>query len=178
MAEETITFELIRGIQREEQRSPKLSRLPDNFYGSVSSYMQQKAKIARDDRKGILEVKSIERLIQDIYDRRERKIVTASVNAARTNIQPENMTDEERDFFDLVTATIRQRRDENVKKVVKVERGADTDLIVFKDSVPEFVGSDMKSYGPFKKGDIAKLPDENARLLLDKGVIEQFKVSK
>ena len=178
MAEETITFELIRSIQREEQRSPKLSKLPDNFYNSVNSYIQQKAKLAREDRKGILEVKSIERLIQDIYDRRERKIVTSSVNAARTNIQPENMTDEERDFFDLVTATIRQRRDENVKKVMKVEKGVETDLIVFRDSVPEFVGSDMKNYGPFKKGDIAKLPEENTRLLLDKGVIEQFKVSK
>jgi len=178
MAEETITFEFIRRIQREEQRSPKLSKIPENFYKNVISYIQQKKKInAKEDRKGILEVKSIERLVEDIFDRRERKIVTAAVNAARTNIQPENMSNEEKDFFDLVTATIRQRRDDSLKKIFTV-KGEEADLIVFKEDTPEFIGSDMKNYGPFKKGDIAKLPDDNVKILLDQGTAEQFKIAK
>lgn len=178
MADETITFELIRRIDREEQRSPKLSKIPGDFYSVVISYINQKRKTAKEDRRGMLELKSIERVVEDIFDRRERKIVTAAVNAARTNIQPENMIEEEKDFFDLVTATIRQRRDENLKKVFTAEKGVEADLIVFRDSVPEFVGSDMKNYGPFKKGDIAKLPEENTKILVEQGVVEQFKVMK
>lgn len=178
MPEETITFELIRKIQREEQRSPKLAQIPAYFYSSVNSYIQQKKRLAREDRKGMLEVKSIERLVEDVFDRRERKIVTAAVNAARTNIQPENMTDEEKDFFDLVTATIRQRRDQNLKKMMSTEKGTESNLIVFKEDVPEFVGSDMKSYGPFKRGDIANLPQDNMDILMQQGMIEQFKVLK
>lgn len=179
MADETITFELIRRVDREEQRSPKLSRIPDNFYSAVHSYVQQKKTMAaKEDRRGLLEVKNIERLVEDIFDRRERKVVTAAVNAARTNIQPENMVEEERDFFDLMAGTIRQRRETSLRKMFAVEKGEQAELIVFKDEVAEFVGSDMKNYGPFKKGDIAKLPDDNMKLLLQQGSVEQFKVSK
>lgn len=179
MAEETITFDLIRRIQREEQRSPKLSDIPENFYDAAISYVNQKKQIGeREDRKGMIEVKSIERLIEDIFDRRERKIVTAAVNTARTNIQPENMIEEEKDFFDLVAATIRQRREAKLRTMFTVEKVEKEGLIVFKDDVPEFVGSDMKNYGPFKKGDIAKLPEENTKILIEKGVVEQFKVAK
>ena len=179
MADETITFELIRRVQREEQRSPKLSKIPENFYKAVLDYIHQKRQIAeKEDRKGVLEVKSIERLVEDVFDRRERKIVTAAVNTARTNIQPENMIDEEKDFFDLVAGTIRQRRESNIRKMFTTERGEQAELIVFKDEVPEFVGIDMKNYGPFKKGDIAKLPDENMKILIGQGIAEQFKVMK
>ena len=179
MADETITFELIRKIQREEQRSPKLTKIPENFYSSILTYIQQKKQISeKEDRKGVLEIKNIERLVEDIFDRRERKVVTAAVNAARTNIQPENMVEEEKDFFDLVAGSIRQRRETNLKKMFIVEKGEESELIVFKDQVPEFVGSDMKNYGPFKKGDIAKLPDENMKLLLQQGLVEEFKINK
>ena len=51
-------------------------------------------------------------------------------------------------------------------------------LIVFKEDVPSFMGADMRQYGPFKKGDIAKVPDENMKVLLERGIVEEFKVSK
>lgn len=51
-------------------------------------------------------------------------------------------------------------------------------LIVFKEDVPSFMGADMRQYGPFKKGDIAKVPDENTRILLERGIVEEFKVPK
>lgn len=178
MPEETITFELIRKIQREEQRSPKLSRIPDDFYKAVLAYIQQKRQIAKEDRRNVLEVKSIERLVEDIFDRRERKVVNAAVNAARTNIQPENMAEEEKDFFDLVATSIRQRRETSLRKLFAAEKGEQAGLIVFKDEVPEFVGSDMKNYGPFKKGDIAKLPEENMKIFLGQKLVEEFKISK
>lgn len=178
MSDETITFELIRRIQREEQRSPKLSKIPDNFYSAVHSYVQQKKGMIKEDRKGVIEIKNIERLIEDVFDRRERKIVTAAVNAARTNIQPEGMNEEEKDFFDLVAGSIRNRREASLRKMFEVEKGEEAGLIVFRNEVPEFVGTDMKTYGPFKKGDVAKLPDENMKLLIDQGVVEQFKVVK
>jgi DNA replication initiation complex subunit (GINS family) len=51
-------------------------------------------------------------------------------------------------------------------------------MVVFKEAVPEFLGADLKTYGPFEKGDIAKLPEENAKILIEKGLAEEFKVSK
>ena len=38
--------------------------------------------------------------------------------------------------------------------------------IKFKEEVPRFVGSDGEKYGPFKKGEKAKIPKENAELMI------------
>jgi len=179
MPEETITFELIRKIQREEQRLPKLTKLPENFYKNVSLYLQQKKKIAesKEDRKVALETKNIERLIEDIFNRRERKVLNQALITARTKIPPEDLTDEEREFFEALTNSIKERRKSVLNKILS-EKKEEVDLIVFKEDAPEFVGSDLKSYGPFKKGDIAKLPEENVKVLIERAIAKKFKVKK
>jgi DNA replication initiation complex subunit (GINS family) len=179
MPEETITFELIRSIQREEQRSPKLTKLPEEFFLNVDGYLQQKRRVAetKEDRKGELESKNIERLIEDIFNRRERKILNQALIAARTNIPPENLTEEEKVFFDDIIITIKARR-LSIDKMLGNEKREEVNMVVFKEDVPEFVASDMKTYGPFKKGDIAKLPDENIKVLMERGIVEEFRVSK
>jgi DNA replication initiation complex subunit (GINS family) len=178
VVEETITFELIRKIHTEEQQGPKLSKIPENFFEAVNEYLQKKKQITlKDDRKVVLEIKNIERLVQDIYDRRERKIVTAAINSARVGIVPENMTEEEKRFFNFLVAEIKKRREERLQKIFSPEKET-ISMIIFKEDVPAFVGSDLRTYGPFKKGDIAKLPEENVKLLLEQKVAEEFKIPK
>ena len=173
---ETITFDLIRKIQREEQRIPKLSKLPAEFYNSVRSYLNRKRNVS--NRKTALEVKNVERLVEDIFNRRERKIFNLALIAARTNIPPENLSDEEREFFDQIVYTVKTRRGEILDPMLLKEPAEQTGLVMFKEDVQAFVGADMKNYGPFNKGDIAKLPDENKRVLLKQGAVEEFKISK
>lgn len=175
-SEETITFDLIRKIQREEQRIPKLTRLPAGFYKSVKSYLDNKRSVS--NRKTALEAKNVERLVEDIFNRRERKIFNLALITARTNIPPENLTDEEREFFDQIAYTVKSRRSEILDPLLMKEPVEQTGLVMFKKEVPTFVGADMKNYGPFNKGDIAKLPDENKSVLLKQGVVEEFKISK
>lgn len=191
--------------------APKLTRLPENFYASVASYVTNKKKLVegKEDRKVALEIKSVEMLIEDVFNRRERKIINTAINSARTGIPPENMTDEERAFYDGLLEFIKGRRDSILQNIlaepeVKEEEESEIEgkiaevakevkvlttkpslpinlgasLIVFREDVTTFVGSDMRSYGPFKKGDIAKVPNANMRILLDMGVVEEFKVSK
>ena len=38
--------------------------------------------------------------------------------------------------------------------------------------IPEFVGTDMKEYGPFKKGEVVTLPLKISKLLSDKKFVE------
>lgn len=175
---ETITFELIRNIQREEIRTPKLTKLPDRFYKNTTAYLERKRSAS--NRKVALEAKNVERLVEDVFNRRERKLFNMSIIAARTGIMPDNLTDEEEGFFKAIVATIKQRRDEIIHKVLeKTEIVKDTEtLVVFNEDVPEFMGSDMKSYGPFKKGDISKLPEENMNVMIERGVAKEFKVEK
>jgi len=46
-------------------------------------------------------------------------------------------------------------------------------LVDFIDDMHEFMGTDLKPYGPYKKGDIATVPFENAKVIekLKKGII-------
>ncbi len=179
MSDETITFEFVRKVQHEEQKTQKLSKLPENFYDSVAAYIQQKRKLnLNSDRKGAFEFKNIERLVEYIFNTRERKILNLATIAAQTGIPPENLTDDERTFFDALTYIIKKRRNENLEKMVGKSKEEMGTLIVFREEVPEFLGSDMKTYGPFKKGDIAKLPEENMHVMVQQGVAEEFKVSK
>jgi len=176
MPEEMITFELIRKVQRDEQNSPKLTKLPENFYDKVNAYLQQKRKT--DERRAGLELKNVERLVEDIFNRRERKILNLVLISARTAIPPENLSEEEISLFESVVNLIKDRRENILSKLLEKKEEKTETLIVFKEDVPQFVGIDMNTYGPFKKGDIAKLPEDNMKIMIEQGVAEQFKVSK
>jgi DNA replication initiation complex subunit (GINS family) len=124
------------------------------------------------ERKDTFELKSVERLVEDIFDRRERKILNMAIISARTSIPPENLTDEEKIFFNAILANIKGRRESTLKNFFAARI---TPEVVFKEDMPAFVAIDEKTYGPFKKGDTTRLPEENARVLLQRGVAEEVK---
>ena len=51
-------------------------------------------------------------------------------------------------------------------------------LVRFTREMPAIMGTDMKSYGPFKAEDIATLPLQNAEALLRQGVAIRIEASK
>jgi len=178
MTDETITFEMIRKIQREEVRVSKLTKLPEGFYKNINSYLQQKKMIVKSTGSGATELKSIEILIEDIFNRRERKILNMVLIAVRTKIPPENLTEEEKVFFEKMVDVVRERRKEGLAALMEEQEIVAEDAVkmmavVFKNNVEEFVGSDLKNYGPFKKGDGAEIPEDNAKLLLEKELTEE-----
>ncbi len=175
MPEETITFELIRKIQLDEQKLTTLTRLPTNFFNAVSNYLEQKKKItASDDRKDTLEMKNIERLVEDIFNRRERKILNAAIITARSGLPPENLSEEEKPFYNSIVSLVKNRRGDLLKSLFSKPEEVKP-MIVFKEDTPEFVGIDEQTYGPFKKGDTTQLPEENMKILLERGIVEQVK---
>jgi DNA replication factor GINS len=44
--------------------------------------------------------------------------------------------------------------------------------VAFLQDIPQFVGIDMGCYGPYRAGDIATVPEENAKVLIEKGASE------
>ncbi len=176
MEEETITFELIRQIQREEKNSPKLTKLPPNFFENVARYLEKKRKMVRTAREE-LEVRNIERMVEDIFSRRERKILNFAFVYLKTKIPPENLTEEEEKFFEKLVELLEKRRKELLRvkekeeeKEEKIEEGYAKILV--KQDLDSFIGIDGKTYGPFRKGEEAIIPIENAEILFKRGVIE------
>ena len=174
---EPISYEMIRKIEREEMSNPKLAKLPENFYENVMEYIRVKRKAEREGRKIVTELRNVERLVRAIFLKREKKIVDAALKFFDGNIVPENMSEEEKKFFENILTLLKERREKILKKILegKTEK---VKLVIFKENVPEFVGTDEKTYGPFKKGDVAKLPEKIMKLLIEQGVAEEFEVEK
>jgi DNA replication initiation complex subunit (GINS family) len=177
---EVISFEYLRKILNEEKKSQNLTKIPDDFYETVRMYIEGKKKLAKE-KKDEIELRNIERIVENIFNLRERKIINFAIMAARAGVQPSNLTSEEKQFFQKVFETLKERRIilDKIKSALEGEVKKEVEiLVVFKQDFPAFVGIDGQTYGPFKKGDIAKLPEENRKILVSKGIIEEFKVEK
>ena len=171
---EAITFEYIRKIQREEQYDVKLSKIPDDFYEKCSKYLEQKRKIAKKkgDRISEMELLNIQRILEDVYNRRETKILNKALLAIRTGIPVENLTKNEEKFFKQIVELLRFYREKTLNiltKKTKEKKEPTLEKLKFIQDIPAFVGSDLKKYGPFKSGEEGKIPKENAELLVKTG---------
>jgi len=69
---------------------------------------------------------------------------------------------------------IKSRRNDSLKALLSTKTESQP-LVIFKEDTPEFLGINEKTYGPFKKGDTAILPEENMRILLERGIVEESK---
>ncbi len=167
MAEETITFEFLRSVQRKEKSEPTLSKIPSNFFEISKEYLERKRKMIKD-KKDEYEVRNIKRVLEDIFNTREKKIINFALLAARTDISIENLTEEEKEFFEKIKDLIKKRR-----KNVLISLSENNKVRVkFLQDMPKFIGMDEVTYGPFKSGDEADIPIENARVLEEKNIVK------
>jgi DNA replication initiation complex subunit (GINS family) len=168
---ETITYEIIRKIQREETLSPSLTKLPQNFFEEVKNYLEIKKSMK--DTKSLFEVKNVEILLKSILKLRERKILKAVVEFFDSGVVPENMEPDEREMFNKMVELLKERRNKILKFKPEKQK-----VLIAKEEIPEFVGTDEKTYGPFKKGDILKLPEDIMEILVEQGLAEEVEVEE
>jgi len=121
MPEESMTFEMIRNVQRQEQSDVKLSELPSNFYKRAEEYLKEKKKLfgKSGERSISIEIKNVERLLENIFNRRETKIINHAIISARTDIPPQNITEEEKKFFEIIVAEIKKWRKTGWRSLAK-----------------------------------------------------------
>lgn len=175
-----ITYNDIYEASRKERYSDQLQQLPKNFITEVADYLKEKKDIASKDNDVFSDVsvktkKQIENavtLFKELILRRKKKILTLVLIAAETGISKQdfdNMLAFEKLLFDDLMKAI----DISEKKLSDMLNGEKdeqkNDLIVFKDSVDEFIGLDGKKMGGFEKGQIANIPKEIAKILIESG---------
>ena len=170
-----LTYEVIRRIMTDEKNATKLTALPEDFFKKAKAYLDNKAQIS-GSKEDAWELDSAKRLLQDLLEIRERKVITLALFFVRSGVTSENMTPEEEVFFDSIVNNIKQFQAER-KKVLEGEPEKRGFVAVLED-VPSFVGTDLKNYGPFKKGDVATLPEDNAKLLLEKNLARRIEVKE
>jgi hypothetical protein len=153
-----LTYEILRGFVTKERESSKFVSLPEDFHSQTTSYLKGKEKLQTDT----WELSSARRLIQDLLELRERKVLNAAFFFVKSGLNPEYLMEHEKKLFDNAVNLLKEFEREQPEVYVegKVE--------VLKE-VPEFLGPNMETLGPLKKGQVIMLPKGVADVLVKKG---------
>ncbi|MCW4020728.1 MAG: hypothetical protein NWF14_05830 [Candidatus Bathyarchaeota archaeon] len=168
---------------RKEKENAEIQPLPKGFYAELAEYTkkvrEEKRMLDEKTVKGRLLQREeenlrgmIEGLVQIRYEKIMRMVMKGeTVSTATLAEEEENLYREassQAESFQAFTKRILQGRVPKQKRKKKKPRG----LVVVRilQEIPEIVGADMKTYGPFKPEDTATLPKENAKTLIKQGV--------
>ncbi len=209
MAQEVvITYETLFEILKRERDRTELQKLEPAFFSDTIRYIKDKKKIleAKSDspfageekKKTERQLENIYKILKELYERREKKIIAIALDKSRTKsnlIDTTALMNEEKVFFDALTNTFDAYRDEilfsvlnekmpfmralsdkkpkeDFKSALDIKKS--TKLVRFMDKIPKFVGPELEEYGPYNEEDIASLPSEVAEVLLNRGKAEEI----
>ena len=191
-----IDYKTLRRIQQLEKNSSLLTKIDSNFYFKSSEYLKNLDKlIEKEDnypKNKLLqdEIQNTKKIATGIYEQREKKIVQAALSKARGG-RPDlkNLLNVEKPLYDSIINLMMQSRkeilnnkaEENknneipIKNKETVEKIENTNPIVrVTIDIPEFIGTDMKTYS-LRKDDVLSLPKEMSEPLLKRDVIKRIK---
>lgn len=167
---------------RKERESTEIQKLTKDFYAKLADYVKKIREESRmlDEKtvKGKLlerEYKNVKKMIEGLIQRRYWKALRKAV--AGKTVPKEFLTEEEAklhgeilplaEAYQAFVEGILRGRVSDIERKGKLKKM----LVRFLHEIPAIIGSDMKTYGPFKPEDVATLPVENARALVKQGVV-------
>src|SRR3989344_2764925 len=215
---EIITYESLYELLRNEKSEKDLQKIDPNFFQAVIKYLEEKEAIlesqknkdslfSKESEKTQKQLENIRKILREIYEKRESKIVQYGLLSSRFNDDtPGNMHDEEVKFYNELKNILNKYRKgilSNLisKKLPAVEKSflekappktesleenkaieiKETEnkikMVRFLQAVPQFIGDDLILYGPFENEDIASLPKDIANLLFKKNRAEEINPS-
>jgi DNA replication initiation complex subunit (GINS family) len=142
-----ITLETLYDILRNEKKREELQKLEDTFFIDVVSYLREKRSLLKEKKtdedlfaagekdKIEYELRSIKRILKEIYEKREKKIIDIAVNKSRTGsdiIDTSCMLREEKEFYEKVLTTLNSSRRNVLLKLFKGELPG-----LFEDATPK-----------------------------------------
>lgn len=185
-SEKKIDLDFIMELLKKEAQIPKIQGMSPDIYKKIAQLIKE------------LSIQKYENIELDVHHELIRLLVlsTKSLIELRTRKLLENsnanlpypslstddyskLTDEEKYIFEE-ERKVSQRKDliiqslidGNVNNLDSISRIIRSKMIIirFLESTDQFMGVDMAKYGPFLKEDVAILPFENARSLIERKV--------
>jgi DNA replication factor GINS len=175
-----LSYEELRDIQQKEKNSPYLTELRVSFYeaflariGELEKECTQEKARDQSSHKLILlrdELKNTRLLLEDIYKKRESKIIKLAMSALKGgSAETKQMIPKELELFEQIKALL-----ENTKAIILAKREKESAppsstkkivIVRITKDLPSFVGTDMQTYN-LKQEDIVTLPKETAEILI------------
>ena len=176
--EESFTLEMAYNILLKEYQISSLQEIPYDTYQRLAITIGNLKAKEYD----IIENKIVQKIIENLsiisnllLQTRIEKIMIGNINS-NLEIGYSKMTDEEKFIIDgeiqskrnkkEITTLISNGQSKILEKIIGRIKQKKL-LIMFIKPMEQFVGVDMYKYGPFKVGDVANLPFENALSLVN-----------
>src|SRR3989338_8864650 len=179
-----LSFDEVRRIHRLEKNTTKLVEVDLEFYSDLHEFLSKEKQDYLESLKDFSSIKArdftnLKKKAEEFFALRTRKILGAALVASRT-AEPDDsrMSSQEKKLYKEMLSLLGKHNklldgvfsDKDAKES---ERDLNTLAVEVLSDIPEFVGTDMKEYGPFKKGQPARLPVKIARLLISKKLVEE-----
>src|SRR3989338_7289555 len=112
-----ITLETLYDILRNEKKKEDLQKLESSFFFDVVAYLREKQALLEMKKEGEnifaagekekleYELRSIRRILKELYEKREKKILDIAMNKSRTGsdiIDTSSMLREEKEFYTMI----------------------------------------------------------------------------
>ncbi len=173
-----ITYNDIYEAARKERYATQLQPISKNFIEEIANYLKEKKEIASKQDNEFSDVilktkKQLENaitLFKELMLRRRKKILNLVLIATETGISKqdfENMLVFEKNLFEELMKCM-DFSDKEINEILNGKKEEKkNELVVFTGDVEEFVGLDGEKMGPFEKGQIANIPKEIAKILIE-----------
>ena len=199
MSDITITYDVLYDILRLEKTRKELQELDKDFFKNLLSYIKEKHNIletqqkennifSKEFEKTQKQIQNIKKMLKELYERRESKIIQLALYSSRTQQKPDptNLLQEEKEFLTSITNTLNSYRKDilfnllknqlpEISKQETKEKTKETKLIRLTHTLPKFVGDDLNTYGPFEEEDVANLPEKVATVLINRNKAKEIK---
>ena len=185
-SERKIDLDFIMELLKKETQIPKIQGISPDIYKKIAQLIKELSIQKYEDLELDVHHALIRLLVlstKSLIELRTRKLLeNSNGNLSSTPLSTDDyskLTDEEKYIFEE-ERKVSQRKDlikqslidGNVNNLDSISRIIRTKMIIirFMESTDRFMGVDMAKYGPFIKEDVAILPFENARSLIERKV--------
>lgn len=203
-----VNYDILYDVVRNEKNKEELQKLDPDFYVALANFITEqinayKSEQQRLDLYSVAEAQdmakrlaNIQKLVKELYERREKKILQTALNKVRTGshiIDTSAMLDVEKTIYSHLIDLLKGYRHEILDKLLSgkvpsrgmteeeekeiidalAKQNQETPKEGFKkikiiEDVPKFLGADLKEYGPYSRDEVIEIPEELALILLAK----------
>lgn len=185
-SERKIDLDFIMELLKKETQIPKIQGISPDIYKKIAQLIKELSIQKYEDLELDVHHELIRLLVlstKSLIELRTRKLLeNSNGNLSSLSLSTDDyskLTDEEKYIFEE-ERKVSQRKDLIIKSLIdgnvnnldSISRIIRSKMIIirFMESTDRFMGVDMAKYGPFIKEDVAILPFENARSLIERKV--------
>lgn len=189
-SERKIDLDFIMELLKKETQIPKIQGISPDIYKKIAQLIKELSIQKYEDLELDVHHELIRLLVlstKSLIELRTLKLLeNSNGNLSSTSLSTDDyskLTDEEKYIFEE-ERKVSQRKDLIIKSLIdgnvnnldSISRIIRSKMIIirFMESTDRFMGVDMAKYGPFIKEDVAILPFENARSLIERKVAAEI----